>query len=95
MDNGQFFQEAGKINEKTGAQEVAGSYSFAGADGQTYWVKYTADEEGFHPIVGKLSFPFGMKQERNQNIYFNKLFLSSSNNQVPDQEDQKLLTQTR
>lgn len=53
LDNGQFFQEAGKLNEN-GAQEVAGSYSFKAADGQTYWVKYTADEEGFHPIVGKL-----------------------------------------
>ncbi|XP_055302199.1 flexible cuticle protein 12-like [Sitodiplosis mosellana] len=51
LDNGQFFQEAGKLNEK-GAQEVAGQYSFQGNDGQTYWVKYTADEEGFHPIVG-------------------------------------------
>lgn len=31
---------------------MSGAYSFKGADGQTYWVKYTADEEGFHPIVG-------------------------------------------
>lgn len=51
LDNGQFFQEAGKLNEN-GAQEVSGSYSFQSADGETHWVTYTADEEGFHPTVG-------------------------------------------
>lgn len=51
LDDGSFFQEAGKINDN-GQQEVAGQYSFIGANGVVYWVKYTADEDGYHPIVG-------------------------------------------
>lgn len=33
---------------------ISGKYSFVGTDGVTYWVHYTADENGYHPIVGKL-----------------------------------------
>lgn len=54
LDNGQIFSEAGALKDD-GSQYVKGAYSFVGADGQTYWVNYTADEEGFHPIVGKLN----------------------------------------
>ncbi|KAG4079704.1 hypothetical protein HA402_009090 [Bradysia odoriphaga] len=31
---------------------ISGKYSFVGTDGVTYWVHYTADENGYHPIVG-------------------------------------------
>lgn len=31
---------------------ITGSYSFIGPDGQTYWVNYTADENGYHPVIG-------------------------------------------
>ncbi|KAJ8966063.1 hypothetical protein NQ317_001797 [Molorchus minor] len=45
---------------------VQGSYSYVGDDGKTYEVKYTADEEGYHPAgehlppsagVNKLGIP--------------------------------------
>ena len=45
LDNGQIFSEAGALKED-GSQYVKGAYSFQGADGETYWVNYTADEEG-------------------------------------------------
>lgn len=54
LDNGQIFSEAGALKED-GSQYVKGAYSFQGDDGKTYWVNYTADEEGFHPVVGKLN----------------------------------------
>lgn len=55
LDNGQIFSEAGALADD-GSQVVSGAYTFKGDDGETYWVNYTADKEGFHPIVGKWSF---------------------------------------
>lgn len=56
LDNGQIFSEAGGL-KTVGVEQpvvvVSGSYSFVGPDGQTYWVNYTADENGFHPVIGK------------------------------------------
>lgn len=59
LSNGQIFSEAGTLKEvgdeeKVNVIVVSGQYSFVGQDGQTYWVNYTADENGFHPVVGKL-----------------------------------------
>ncbi|XP_055548417.1 endocuticle structural glycoprotein ABD-5-like [Wyeomyia smithii] len=31
---------------------VIGAYSFIAPDQQTYWVNFTADENGYHPKVG-------------------------------------------
>ncbi|XP_055712456.1 cuticle protein 3 [Phlebotomus papatasi] len=48
--NGISIQQAGKLkDEKTFV--VMGSYSYTGADGKRYRVKYTADEFGYHPIT--------------------------------------------
>lgn len=53
LNNGQIFSQAGALKDDGKTQVVSGAYSFVGSDGQTYWVTYTADETGFHPIVGK------------------------------------------
>lgn len=62
LDNGQIFSEAGTLKEVAPADGtgekvpvivVSGQYSFVGQDGITYWVNYTADENGYHPVVGK------------------------------------------
>ncbi|XP_055683082.1 pupal cuticle protein [Lutzomyia longipalpis] len=48
--NGISIAQAGKLkDEKTFV--VMGSYSYTGADGKRYRVKYTADEFGYHPIT--------------------------------------------
>lgn len=51
LNNGQIFSEAGALKED-GSQYVEGAYSFVDPDGVKHWVTYTADEEGFHPIIG-------------------------------------------
>lgn len=51
LDNGQIFSEAGALKDD-GSQYVKGSYSFQTPDGETHWVNYSADSEGFHPTIG-------------------------------------------
>lgn len=47
-ENGISVQQAGKLkDDKTFV--VQGSYSYTGADGRRYRVRYTADEFGYHP----------------------------------------------
>lgn len=57
LDNGQIVSETGELRTFGDEQAVvkSGAYSFVSTDGQTYWVNWTADENGFHPIIGKLS----------------------------------------
>lgn len=57
LSNGQIHSEAGGLSDADGDGEpvvvVSGAYSYVGPDGITYWVTYTADEDGYHPIVGQ------------------------------------------
>ena len=41
--------QPGAVGPEGPAVVVQGSYKFVGADGVTYEVRYTADENGFHP----------------------------------------------
>jgi Insect cuticle protein len=59
LSDGQIRAEVGELKDVTDAEGqttkalvVTGAYSFVGPDGQTYWVTFTADETGFHPIIG-------------------------------------------
>lgn len=54
--------EAGELKDVTNEEGeavkvivVSGQYSFVDQEGVVHWVNYTADENGFHPVVGKLS----------------------------------------
>ncbi|KAJ6634057.1 Flexible cuticle protein 12 [Pseudolycoriella hygida] len=57
LSNGQIHSEAGGLSDADGDGEpvvvVSGGYSYVGDDGITYWVNYTADEDGYHPVVGQ------------------------------------------
>lgn len=48
--NGIKISQVGKLREDK-VFVVMGSYSYTGADGRRYKVKYTADEFGYHPIT--------------------------------------------
>lgn len=54
MSDGQIRSEGGVLKDigDTQAIVVQGAYTFVGPDGITYWVNYTADENGYHPVIG-------------------------------------------
>lgn len=59
MSDGQIRSEAGQLKDIVDAEGkeskaivVSGSYSFVAPDGLIYWVNYTADENGYHPVIG-------------------------------------------
>jgi hypothetical protein len=49
--NGIEIEQVGKLKPDNKTLVVKGSYSYTGADGRRYRVRYTADELGFHPIT--------------------------------------------
>jgi hypothetical protein len=49
-DTGIEIEQVGKLKDNK-TLVVQGSYSYTGADGRRYRVRYTADELGFHPIT--------------------------------------------
>lgn len=49
--NGIEIEQVGKLKDDNKTLVVKGSYSYTGADGRRYRVRYTADELGFHPIT--------------------------------------------
>lgn len=54
QSDGQKKEETGELQNQGTDDEiivVRGSFSFMGADGKTYRVEYTADADGFHPVV--------------------------------------------
>lgn len=49
--NGIQIEQVGRLKDDGKTLVVKGSYSYTGADGRRYRVRYTADELGFHPIT--------------------------------------------
>lgn len=70
--NGIEIEQVGKLKDNK-TLVVQGSYSYTGADGRRYRVRYTADELGFHPITElELEIPdpvTGEKQYKPQEPY--------------------------
>lgn len=50
-NNGIQIEQVGRLKADNKTLVVKGSYSYTGADGRRYRVRYTADELGFHPIT--------------------------------------------
>jgi len=49
--NGIEIEQVGRLKDDNKTLVVKGSYSYTGADGKRYRVRYTADELGYHPIT--------------------------------------------
>lgn len=49
--NGIEIEQVGRLKADNKTLVVQGSYSYTGADGRRYRVRYTADELGYHPIT--------------------------------------------
>lgn len=89
----------GRLKADNKTLVVKGSYSYTGADGRRYRVRYTADELGFHPITElELDIPDvdpnagrttrttttrTTKSPFSQSDYLNKRYLPPSNSYLP------------
>lgn len=50
-ENGIEVEQIGKLRPDNKTFVVMGSYTYTGANGKRYRVRYTADEFGYHPIT--------------------------------------------
>jgi hypothetical protein len=101
--NGIEIEQVGRLKDDNKTLVVKGSYSYTGADGRRYRVRYTADELGFHPITElELEIPdvdpnAGRKQTTtttrttktpfNKSDFINKRYLPPSNTYLPPSND--------
>lgn len=68
--NGIEIEQVGKLKDDNKTLVVKGSYSYTGADGRRYRVRYTADELGFHPITElEIDIPDMVKTTEDPNKY--------------------------
>lgn len=94
--NGIEIEQVGRLKADNKTLVVKGSYSYTGADGRRYRVRYTADELGFHPITElELEIPdidpnAGKKKEApttknpfSQSNFLNKRYLPPTNSYLP------------
>lgn len=95
--NGIQIEQVGKLKDDNKTLVVKGSYSYTGADGRRYRVRYTADELGFHPITeleleipdvdpnaGKRQAPpTTTKSPFSKSDFINKRYLPPSNKYLP------------
>lgn len=92
--NGIQIEQVGKLKADNKTLVVKGSYSYTGADGRRYRVRYTADELGFHPITeleleipdidpnaGKRQAPATKSPQ--QSNFLNKKYLPPTNTYLP------------
>lgn len=53
LTDGQARDESGHLEKNSGIFKVKGFYTFNGTNGKIYRVDYTADENGFKPVVSE------------------------------------------
>lgn len=59
LSNGTFVATTGALKEINAGDDQSkvaisvGVFNYVGSDGQTYWVKWTVDENGFSPEIGR------------------------------------------
>lgn len=97
--NGIEIEQVGRLKDDNKTLVVKGSYSYTGADGRRYRVRYTADELGFHPITeleleipdidpnaGKKKDVPTTKNPFSQSNFLNKRYLPPTNTYLPSNE---------
>lgn len=101
--NGIEIEQVGRLKDDNKTLVVKGSYSYTGADGRRYRVRYTADELGFHPITeleleipdidpnaGKKKDVPTTKNPFSQSNFLNKRYLPPTNTYLPPPSNEYL-----